>query len=149
MAEETRNNQGFSPVKRKRVSEAIYEQIENMIIKGELRPGDKLPSERQMMSLYKRSLPTVRESLRMLESAGYITVIPGEGAVVREPDINPLGKPLVEFMKFKKVPFQDIYEFMQQTEPIFVAEAAQRRTWEDIVSLEKNLSDMYKSLDEA
>ena len=62
----------FHPIKTVRASEAIYEQIKDRIISGELKPGDRLPSERNMMELFQRSRPTIREALRMLERSGYI-----------------------------------------------------------------------------
>ena len=50
----------FEPVETKRASEAIYEQIKERIISGDLKPGDRLPSERNMMELFRRSRPTIR-----------------------------------------------------------------------------------------
>ncbi|MBR0374603.1 MAG: FadR family transcriptional regulator [Mogibacterium sp.] len=149
MSSPTNNKLGFSPVKVERISDVIFDQIREMIISGELKPGEMLPSERQMMSIYKRSLPTVREALRMLESSGLIRVIPGEGAVVLEPDTNPLEAPLIELMKYRQIPFYDIYEFMSHSEPMFIGEIVRKRTWEDLVSLNRCLSSMESDVRDA
>lgn len=139
----------FKPVVHKRISESIFEQIEEMILAGKLSPGERLPSERTLMQLYKRSHPTIREALRMLESAGYIEVIPGDGAMIRQSDVNPVGKPLSEFLRFKKASFREVCEFLQQAEPAFARICAAKRTWEDIIDLESCLSDFGKRLNSA
>ena len=77
----------FSPVVTQKACGIIYDQIRSMIVAGDLSPGDKLPSERALMSMMQRSRPTIREALRMLENAGLIQIIPGGGAVVREPSL--------------------------------------------------------------
>jgi DNA-binding FadR family transcriptional regulator len=59
----------FSPFATQRASEVIYEQIRELIISGQLKPSDRLPSERTLMEMYHRSRPTIREALRMLESS--------------------------------------------------------------------------------
>ena len=79
----------FQPAATKRASEIIYEQVREMIVKGKLKPGDRLPNERAMMEMFQRSRPTVREALRMLERSGYIRTSAGSnGAVVTEPGGN-------------------------------------------------------------
>ena len=71
------NGVALAPVETKRASEVIFEQIREMILSGQLKPGDRLPSEKSLMEMLKRSRPTVREALRMLEHAGFIRTIPG------------------------------------------------------------------------
>ena len=62
----------WQPVKTRRASEEIYLQLREFILSGQLKPGDRLPSERAMMTQLNRSRPTIREALRMLEQGGYI-----------------------------------------------------------------------------
>lgn len=132
----------FKPIEIKRAPESIFDQIEEMIHTGQLKPGDKLPPERKLMEVYKRSHPTIREALRLLESAGYITVVPGDGAIVREVTSNPVSQPLDELLRFRKISLHDVMEFIIEGEPSFAGYAAARRTWEDTVSLELQLKKM-------
>ena len=67
----------FTPVVTQKASKVIFDQIREWIVAGDLKPGDKLPSERTLMNMLQRSRPTVREALRMLEHAGLIQIIPG------------------------------------------------------------------------
>ena len=57
----------WQPIGGGRASEAIYDQLRELITSGVLKPGDRLPSERAMMEQLHRSRPTIREALRMLE----------------------------------------------------------------------------------
>ena len=79
----------WQPVKTRRASEEIYLQLREFILSGQLKPGDRLPSERAMMTQLNRSRPTIREALRMLEQGGYIASTHGApGAVVQEPILH-------------------------------------------------------------
>ena len=64
-------NVPFRPVVQKRASDAIAEQIKEMIYSGELTPEDRLPSERDLAVRLKTGRMTVREALRMLEESGF------------------------------------------------------------------------------
>ena len=72
----------LQPVQTKRASEEIYEQIRQLILDGEIQPGERLPSERSMMEMMHRSRPTIREAMRMLEREGYIQTVAGRGSFV-------------------------------------------------------------------
>ena len=73
----------FTPAKTQRASEAIYNQIYPKIISGELRPGDRLPPERELAEMFQRSRPVVREALRMLQQEGLIeTAVGSSGGAV-------------------------------------------------------------------
>ena len=75
----------FTPAKTQRASEAIYNQIYPMIVSGELKPGDRLPPERELAEMFQRSRPVVREALRMLQQDGLLVTSVGStgGAVIR------------------------------------------------------------------
>ena len=67
----------FEPIKATR-HEAVLVQLGRKILEGELAPGDRLPSEREMMQTFGVSRPTVREALRVAESLGLVTVRHGD-----------------------------------------------------------------------
>ena len=81
----------FEPIKPTRAHEAILAQIERKILEGELAPGDRLPSEREMMATFGVSRPTVREALRVAESLGLVAVRhgdPGGPRVLGQPSVG-------------------------------------------------------------
>ncbi len=129
----------FTPVETKKASQRVFEHLRSLILQGILRSGDELPSERQMMQQFRRSHPTIREALRMLEAAGLIEVLPGNAAVVRPADDNPVQKPLDELFRYKEVTTAEVVEFMASIEPDFAVLTAKRRTPADLVHLAEKL----------
>lgn len=79
-------NPGFTRVKRRRVFEEICDQIRGKLSRGEYRPGDKLPSERELAAELGVGRPAVREAIRTLENAGVVMLKKGlhGGAFVRD-----------------------------------------------------------------
>lgn len=68
----------FSPVQPVRAYQRVVEQIEQAVTRGDLRPGHRLPSERELVDQFSVSRPTVREALRVLESDGLVRSRPGD-----------------------------------------------------------------------
>lgn len=68
----------FSKVRAERVHEHIVAQLQHLILSGKLKSGSRLPSEREMMTEFQVSRPTVREALRVAENMGLISVRPGD-----------------------------------------------------------------------
>ena len=123
----------LKPVETQKASEAIYEQIRDLILKGELKPGDRLPSERSMMNMLQRSRHTIREALRMLESAGLLKTIPGSGgAVVLMPSSLSVEQPLEDMIALNQITHAELLEYRELNEVSFAGWAAERRTPEDL-----------------
>ncbi len=128
------------PVKTQRASEVIYGQIREMITNGELNPGDRLPSERELMGRLQRSRPVIREALRMLEQAGFIQIIAGaNGAVVQELSTQSVEQPLESMIQINKISLEELSEYRSFTDGEIAVLAAQRRTAEDLVLLAETL----------
>ncbi len=69
----------FSPVQNKRVYQQVAEQVQEMILSGALRPGDRLPSERVMAAEFGVSRNSVREAVRAMEILGFVESRQGGG----------------------------------------------------------------------
>jgi GntR family transcriptional repressor for pyruvate dehydrogenase complex len=67
----------FAPVRERRTFEAIVAQIAEAVRTGELRSGDRLPSERLLATQMEVSRPTLREAIRVLADSGVVQVMPG------------------------------------------------------------------------
>ncbi|MEU9333095.1 GntR family transcriptional regulator [Streptomyces sp. NPDC048290] len=65
--------------------EVIADDIRRSIREGDRKPGERLPSEEDLARLYKRSVPTVQNALRLLNSEGLIDKQHGRGTFVRRP----------------------------------------------------------------
>lgn len=77
-----------SPIRRSKLHELVSQKIEDMIRSGELKPGDRLPSERDIMAAYGIGRPAVREALLSLENKGFVTTESGRRAYVTVPSVN-------------------------------------------------------------
>src|SRR5262245_5423501 len=78
------------PIPRRQLSHDVRERLHAMIATGELRPGDALPSERELMNLYKVGRPAIREAMQALERMGLVAIRHGERARVAEPSLGPI-----------------------------------------------------------
>lgn len=133
----------FQPAVTKRASEIIVDQIREKILLQELKPGDRLPSEKQMMEMFQRSRPTVREALRMLERSGYIRTIAGSsGAVVLEPNNHSVQKSIQEAIQISQIDLRELSEYRSISEAATAIWACQRRTQEDLENLRNCLDRM-------
>lgn len=74
----------YEPLKKTTLTEQIMEQIAGMITSGELKPGDRLPNERDLAELFKVTRSRIREALRALSLVGMLTIKPGGGSFVSE-----------------------------------------------------------------
>ncbi len=75
----------FEPVKfHGNLSEGIVNQIMQAINNGELKPGDKLPAEREMCTMFSVSRTVIRDALKMLVGLGIVTIRHGMGAYINE-----------------------------------------------------------------
>ena len=75
----------------------IYKQIKQNILSGNLKEGDKLPTEFECMELYNVSRDTVRNAFKMLEGEGFIKRIKSKGTFIRLPEVSP-EKKIIHFL---------------------------------------------------
>ncbi|MDD3663079.1 MAG: GntR family transcriptional regulator [Candidatus Pacebacteria bacterium] len=130
------DKQVLKPVTVKRASEEIYDQIRQKITDGELRPGDRLPSEKYVMEMMHRSRATIREALRMLEGDGYIKTIPGSaGAVVQKLDTRSMEQSFDALLRLERISIRELGELRDVIEVQTAGWAAERRMPEDLEAL--------------
>ncbi|WP_168707498.1 FadR/GntR family transcriptional regulator [Gordonia paraffinivorans] len=74
----------FEPISQQSAPEAVFEQIVEGVLSGDLPAGHTLPSERELARMLGVSRPTVREALKRVAAAGLVTIRQGDGARVRD-----------------------------------------------------------------
>ena len=129
----------FNSVKSNKVSQNITDQIRNAIFEGRLKPGDKLPSERELVEKFKVSKATLREALRSLEVLGFLGIRKGVsgGAFVTEVDMTKARDSFSNFLLFKNLSLKDLSEVRLLLEPYIAEKATLAITQEDLGRLEK------------
>ena len=125
----------FKPVKPKRVVEYIVEQIESEIKNGNLPPGSKLPSERELAKLFEVSRSSVREALNILQTKGLISSSQGEGTFVRSLTDAILGINLNNFITDDPKYVWDLVELRKIIELWAVKKACEMADNEDLQSI--------------
>lgn len=77
-----------APIVRQKLSDQVFERLWEMIVSGELAPGDTMPSERVLMEKFRVGRPAVREALQSLANKGIITITHGERSRVNALSAN-------------------------------------------------------------
>jgi DNA-binding FadR family transcriptional regulator len=128
----------FAPIRPTRASSDVIAQIRRAILSGQYRPGDRLPTEREMAQQFGVSRVTVRDALRALEANGLVRVkVGGQGGpYVSEPDIALLSDSIGTHLHLRGTTFQELAEARQALETTAAQLAAQRATDEDLAALE-------------
>jgi GntR family transcriptional repressor for pyruvate dehydrogenase complex len=135
----------LEPIRPKKISEEIVSQVKQLISKGELKPGDRIPSERELATMLGVSRPSVREAIMVLEAMGFVESRQGGGTYVKaltEASImNPLAK-LVE--KRDPALLRSLAEVRMGLESWSAYLAAQRATDSDIAEIRRLYKIMEK-----
>ncbi len=137
----------FQPIKPKKVSIQIAEQIRSSILAGEFAPGDKLPPERELAEMFGVSRPSVREALNVLASSGMVMSYQGGGTVVRSLMEISSSNPLSELIRNQQDRALDVIEVRKSMESWTTWYAAQRALPEDIRKMDDIIAGMKLNLD--
>jgi len=131
----------FNQIKGRRLSEVIENHLRELILSGDVRPGDKLPSEKELSKQFGVSLVTVREGLKGLESLGLIEKRQGKegGAFITEVGNASVKSALHTFLSSKKISYRDIRELRVLLEPISIRKAVPNITPSEKERLEENI----------
>lgn len=139
----------FDTVKSNRISENIVYQIRGAILRGELKIGDRLPSEKELATNFGVSKSSLREAYRVLEAYGLLEIKQGMsgGAFVREVDLKTIRDGLVNYFFFQNPSICEYTQIRTFIEPEVVKICALKITDTDIEYLKNNISEMEKEID--
>jgi len=120
-----------------KTAEVLAGRVRKQIILGELKPGDKLPPEAQLIADFEVSRPTIREAIRILESEGLISVSRGArgGARVNAVSTDLVTRAAGVALQAKGATLRDVYEVRALIEPPAARLAAERRAPEAAAAL--------------
>lgn len=133
---ETAMQATLRPVERQRVYDSIVDQIRRLIADGTWKPGQRLPSERELTDMLSVGRTSVREALRILEGMGFVEIRPGDGSYVRESVAVPSRlHELIDLTQGDEY-IADLMETRELIESQIAFMAAESATLEDIADLE-------------
>lgn len=131
----------FEPIFIKRTSEQIEKKIKDSILDGTLKPGDRLPTEKEMAGQFGVSMVTLREALRTLEIFGLIEKRKGQrgGVFISDFKNESIKNSLEYFLSFKDLSAQHLYEVRKIIEPSAIRLAVNKITSAEIEKLDENV----------
>jgi DNA-binding FadR family transcriptional regulator len=139
----------FQPVQPVRAYQRIVEQVEEALARGELAPGQRLPSERELVAQFEVSRSTVREALRVLESNGIVRSRPGDP---NGPEILPfsqsaLRKQMVRLARVDELSLSELIGFRMIMDGAAIQVASRLRTPEQLDEIDETLVAMRAAID--
>jgi len=131
-------------------SEEVVQNLREMVQRGELRPGDRLPPERDLAKLLGVSRPTLRAGIRSLAAVGVLQSKQGAGTFVVNNDGPPSldSSPLRLMAALHGFTNDEMFEARKSIEMAMAGLAAERATSDQMASMAEELAGMYASLDE-
>ncbi|MDY0244646.1 FadR/GntR family transcriptional regulator [uncultured Sphaerochaeta sp.] len=125
------------PVRNERLSDKVVNQILSLIHDGELKPGQKLPSELVFSEQFAVSRGVIREAMIQLQALGYISRKTKQGTYIEKDIIDRLSRPVSDALK--EATYQDLLDFRDSLESKMVEIVIERATDEEIQEIAESL----------
>ena len=125
----------LSPIARSMLGEEIIKRIVGFIVEAGLKPGDRLPSERELQSRFAVGRSSMREAIKSLAALGLVEVRPGSGMFVGRGEPTDLTRALPWGLLLSKGSALEVLEARQVVEPELAAFAAQRATPDELAAI--------------
>jgi GntR family transcriptional regulator, transcriptional repressor for pyruvate dehydrogenase complex len=138
--------------KPERLSDEVLEQLKLLLVQGDLKPGDQLPTERELSELFGVGRPSIREAIRTLCVFGFLEIRRGSGVYVKNTHLNSYIKGIQESLELMVSINRDTvfetFKVRSVIEPYAASEAAKNADKDDLamleaafLNLEANISD--------
>tara|TARA_R110002126_G_scaffold291444_1_gene452485 strand:+ start:6050 stop:6763 length:714 start_codon:yes stop_codon:yes gene_type:complete len=132
------------PIIRRKLSDAVLERLKRLITGGELRPGDEMPSERELMARFQVGRPAIREAMQSLSNMGLVAISHGERARVLQLSARSIINQVDVTAKMMLAASKDSLEDLKNARVFFergmVREAAHKASDEDVEHLRAALA---------
>jgi GntR family transcriptional repressor for pyruvate dehydrogenase complex len=138
----------LKPIKPKRISDQVFEQLKDLIFRGQIKPGERLMTERELAQELGVSRPTVREAINKLVAMHLLEHRQGQGTFVNSPNASADKNPFAAVLNGQDASLMDLLEVRLGLECNAVALAARRATEEEVRELEKSLQKMTVAVGE-
>lgn len=132
----------YTRVKQPKISDVIMEEIETMILEGSLKPGQRLPSERELALRFEVSRPSLREALQKLVAKGLLSSRQGGGTYVSTSVGSAFADPLMELFAAHPEAQFDLLEFRHALEGVIAYYAALRSTDADRQAIRQTYEEL-------
>ncbi len=139
----------YTPIQPARLYEQIVQQIEASILRGELKPGNRLPAERELAEQFGVSRTAVREAVKALIQLGLVDAQPGRGTFVTHRSPSGVRDVMAHILKGDlDLGTRNLVEVREILEPEIAALAAQRAGAEHLAAMQTAIAQMDQTLED-
>ena len=133
-----------------KASDVLASRLRDLILAGEIQPGELLPTERELVDDSGLSRSSVREALRVLEVEGLITTRPGRtgGSTVQLPGRGAIARSMQLFVRSHAVRLEALLECRSGVEPFLAGLAAAKRSEEELNAIRDIHARFVASVDD-
>ena len=128
-----------TPIRRRKLSDDVQERLLAIVEQGNLKPGDPIPSERELMAAYGVGRPAIREAMQNLQRMGLIEIRQGERPRVAAPSMDGMFGPLANTVRHMLSHSETNLQHLKEARATFEMEmariAARHRKPEDVTEL--------------
>jgi GntR family transcriptional repressor for pyruvate dehydrogenase complex len=142
------NQNMYFRVSKGSLTEEVVVQIQELVLSGDLRPGDKLLAQRHLATRLGVSPTVVREAVKILEQKGLLEARAGSGTYVSEPTPESCSEVLSLLFRRGRVTFEHLHEIRSMLDIEIAVMAAERAQPQDIEELEDAIRRMDQGLDD-
>jgi GntR family transcriptional repressor for pyruvate dehydrogenase complex len=137
-----RQNPLSTPIKNSSVLAMVLDRIKQALINKELKPGDLLPSETELVANLGVGKTSIREAIKMLQALGVVEVRQGYGTVIKQSSGADLVNPLVFQLLTHQGSNKDIFDLRVMFEPAYTLMAMRSASDEDIKKIESTIINL-------
>lgn len=127
-------------------SDHVIQQFRTLIAKNEIKPGDVLPSERELASSFGIGRGYIREAIKTLELYGVFKSVPGVGTVVSDLGMQCINEFINNLVQFSINDYLELVEVRALIEPFTAFRAAVNATEDELKSIGKIFADLSREI---
>jgi GntR family transcriptional repressor for pyruvate dehydrogenase complex len=135
----------LKPIKPKRISDQVFDQLRELIFRGEFKAGEKILTERELAEAFNVSRTSVRDAINKLVVMGLLEQKQGQGTFVRSPESREKSI-LATMVESQDASITDLLEVRMGLECNAAAMAATRAVEKDLQFMEKSIEEMQKEV---
>lgn len=137
---------GMEPIDRSGITELVVQRIKDLLARGELRAGSRLPPERELADMLNISRPSLRTALKALSVMGIIRAKPGAGTYIAESIPEVFTEPMHFMTLINNTSVEELFEARRIIEAGLAEMAAERATEEDLAALQSEINGMRETI---
>lgn len=141
-------NAAMTPIDRSGITELVVQRIKDLLSRGELKAGSRLPPERELAEMLNISRPSLRTALKALSVMGIIRAKPGAGTYIAESLPEVFTEPMHFMTLINNTSIEELFEARRIIEAGLAELAAERAVVEDLDALNREIEGMRETIDD-